>query len=238
MPAIGAPGQPTLTSLGPLSVIAAPWRCFGTPSEAQRFTELARQYWLMAKASPPSVATVDEEMTEALGPERLEVRFRLEPSDLSGYFRHHMRWRPQMLLALACLGLVFAGIGGSMAGWTGAAVGAVLGMVGCPWLIIWLSVRQARSSPGVLADQTIYFSPRGIWSLTAGIGQGRVEWSAITELEGLPNLILLKRGPNHAIVIPRRAFEDSAAADRFLAQVTRWRLPYVPAAPPSKRRRG
>jgi hypothetical protein len=226
-------GQHTLFFFGPQNLLAIPWRAFATPSEAQRFSELARQYWLSAKNAPPPSPPL-EEIAAALGPERLEVRFRLEKPDLYAYFRHFMRGKSQLFILIG-LGIVVGTMAGSVVGPIWTPVGALIGGAACPWIVIWISVRQAAAAPGVLVDQILFCSPQGIWVHTSGVGQGRIEWSAITEIEGTARFILFKRGPMHAIIVPRRVFASSAEADQFLAQVTRWRLPYA-TTPPEVRR--
>lgn len=225
-------GQHTLFIFGPFDVLPVPWRAFDTPSEAQRFSELAREYWLAAKSAPASDAPALKELIESLGPERLELHYRLELEDLSAFFRSQLRWTRKSAPSFLMLAVVCGWVGYSNFDWPGLAGGLLLGLLGFPRLFVWNAIRQARSAPGVLYDHSLYLSPLGLVSVTPGVGLSRMDWSAVTELNGMPGGILLQRGPNHAILIPRRAFASSEEADRFLAQATCWRLPHVSSSKP------
>lgn len=220
-------GQHTLFIFGPFDVLPVPWRSFETPSEAQRFSELAREYWLAAKSAPASDAPALKELIESLGPDRLEVHYRLDPKDLADLYRSQLRWTRKSAPSLVGLALVIGWSGYNSYGWPGLVGGVVLGLLVLPRFLVWISIRQARSAPGVLQDHSLYLSPLGLVSVITGNVQNRLDWPAVTELTGLPSCLLLHRGANHAILIPRRAFASSEEADRFLAQATRWRLPHV-----------
>lgn len=229
---IAVTGEYTLFILGRFQVAALPWRCFDSPSTAQRFSALAREYWLAAAAAPRPTGEVPADVEAALGPERVVVNYDLTMSDVRALIAWQLRRKPRLWIGLLVTACGFGGLTGFVSGLAnGVAVG--LGMLTIPVAVIWgIGLLGARFGKGVLGPHTLIAAPVGYWAATPGVASSVQRWSSLTDIAANPRHLLLYRGNDFVVGIPRRAFDSPESADRFLAQVTRWRLAELaPAAP-------
>lgn len=221
---IAVTGEYTLFILGRYQVVAVPWRCFESPSAAQRLSALAREYWLTAAASPRAPGVIPAEVAEVLGPERIVVQYDQKLADVCSLIIGQLRRKPRFLVLLGLVsvfvGAVIALLFGPAAGVVGALALVVL-MLG---IVIGMSLLNARLAKGVLGPHTLVVAPVGYWSEAPGIASSVQRWSTLSDIAATDRHILMYRGTDFVFGIPRRAFASAEAVDRFLAQVTRWRL--------------
>ena len=217
-------GEYTLFILGRFQVLALPWRAFESPSAAQRLSQLAQQYWLTAQAAAPGSDVVAEEVLEALGPDRLAVKYELTMADIRALIAVQVlrkRWLlPGLLLTSIVLGLCMSLFDGPQVG-AATGIGFLLVMLA---VIVGAPLLNAKQAKGVLGPHTLIAAPIGYWTQAPGIASSIQRWSTLTGIEANARHVLLFRGPDFVVGIPRRAFSSSAEVDRFLAQITRWRL--------------
>lgn len=217
-------GELTLFGLGRYEVVCIPWRCFNTPSAAQRYTELAREYWLTIKDAPLGALALPENVAEALGPERVVVQYDLTQREVRLLIAGQIRRKPRFLLSVV---IVAVGVGlfeGALAGpvWgVGLALGVAALMLA---LVMGLAIFSARSSKGVMGTHLLAAGPGALWSTTSEHMQSWTKWSNITQIEGTQTEILLFKGPDFVTAIPRRCFASPQEADHFLTQLSRWRV--------------
>jgi hypothetical protein len=229
---IAVTGEYTLFILGRFQVAAVPWRCFDSPSTAQRFSALARDHWLAAAAAPRSTGEVPADVEAALGPERVVVNYDLTMADVRALIAWQLRRKPRLWGALLVLALGFGGVAGLTSGLVNG-VAAVLVTLAIPTAMIWgITLLSARSGKGVLGPHTLVAAPVGYWAVNPGVASSVQRWSSLTDIAANQRHLLLYRENDFVVGIPRRAFESPEAADRFLAQITRWRLAELaPSAP-------
>ena len=215
--------------LGGQHALVIPRRAFGSPAAAQKFLALAREYQDGARGSfapsPP-----EEEIAEALGPDRLPVVYELADADYARFQWFQVRRQPRTVLPVVFLAVLagcvvtvvtssFTGVPVALA--TGATV-AVVSFVPLLALILWLARRQLRDLPGMLGQHTLILSPLGLWGVSPGVGEGQVEWSEIEQVVANEHQVLFYRGPHFAFIIPRRAFAMPQDAEAFLLRASQW----------------
>lgn len=91
-------------------------------------------------------------------------------------------------------------------------------------LVVFSALFSAKQAKGILGAHTLVAAPAGYWSETPGVVSSVQRWTVFTDVAANERHILLSRGPDMVVGIPRRAFASSDEVDRFLAQITRWRL--------------
>lgn len=220
---IAVTGEYTLFILGRFQVAAIPWRCFDSPSAAQRFSTLAQEYWLTDAADPRSNGQIPADVEEALGPDRVVVQYDLTLADVNALLAWQLPRKPRLWLTLLVIALLGGVIAGLLSG-PGTGLAAAVAMLVVPVALIWgITLLSARFGKGVLGPHTLMAAPVGYWSAAPGILSSVQRWSTLTDISANGRQLLLYRGTDFVVGIPRRAFESPDAADRFLAQITRWR---------------
>jgi hypothetical protein len=217
-------GDYTLFILGRFQVIALPWRVVESPSVAQRLSVLAREYWLAALAAPAGSHRIPDEVVETLGPEQIVVRYE---QTLIGVRRlivgqlRRKRWvLPGLLLTSVLVGVIFSFLYGMR---TGVAWGFGFFFL-LPGMILGSTLLNVKQAKGVLGPHTLIAAPRGYWTQAPGIASSVQQWTTLTDIGASVDHLLLYRGPDFVVGIPRHAFATVAESDRFLAQITGWRL--------------
>jgi len=217
-------GELTLFVLGRYQLASVPWRAFEAPSAAQRFTELAREYWHARKDVPRGPLVVPDEVAEALGPERVVVQYDLTPREVRGLIVGQIRRKPRFLLTV---GIVAISVGLLVAGLAGPAYGVAVGVavvLMMAALVMGLALFGVRGAKGVLGPHLLAAGPGALWATSSEHSQGWTKWNVITHIEGNATEILIFRGPDFVTSIPRRCFATPHEADQFLTQLTRWRV--------------
>jgi len=103
------------------------------------------------------------------------------------------------------------------------------------WWLFWLRVLlrayawQPNQPPGLLGTHTVELSPQGVSDASETYYEN-LKWTAITRVVGRPTHLFLYLGNRFALVIPRRAFSSSSAADSLLEAVKRWHAAANPKA--------
>lgn len=229
---IASTSEHTLFILGRYQVMVIPWRSFDSPSAAQRLTALARDYWLAAAAEPRASGQIPADIEELLGPERIVVHYELTMADvrvlIAGQLRRKQRFKVGLCIGGMIFGLMVGLFGGFVAGVT-AGLGLIAALLA---LVVGTSLFNARQAKGVLGTHTLVAAPAGYWSEAPGVVSSVQRWNVFTDLAATERHVLLFRGPDFVVGIPRRAFGSSDEVDRFLAQITRWRLAQLAEAGP------
>jgi hypothetical protein len=221
---IATTGEHTLFVMGRYQVIALPWRSFDSPSAAQRLTVLAREYWLAAATAPRPQGQIPADIAELLGPERIVVSYELTMWDIRVLIAGQLRRKRRFWIGLGIGGSVFGLLASLFVG-PGWGVIAGLGLIALILgLVLGTSLINARYAKGVLGPHTLVAAPAGYWSEAPGVVSSVQRWSVFTDIAANGRHLLLHRGPDMVVGIPRRAFASAGEVDRFLAQVTRWRL--------------
>lgn len=107
------------------------------------------------------------------------------------------------------LGFVYIGL---------AALGAVYltpGMIYKQQMKQVLGLYEREDYRQLLGPTKVELCAEGI-GITSPIGTANIEWSGISEIAATADYVFLQRDSLSALVIPRRAFADAAAFDRFV----------------------
>jgi hypothetical protein len=75
-------------------------------------------------------------------------------------------------------------------------------------------VKEEKQDRGQLGRHRIGLSGQGVHESTA-VGESRSSWAGVDRVEQDPSYIFIYTAPHAAHVIPKRAFDSSADADRF-----------------------
>ncbi|HTE18929.1 MAG TPA: YcxB family protein [Armatimonadota bacterium] len=203
------------------NALAVPRRAFGSPAEAEKFYAVAREYRSAFQAVPPR-ATPAVELADALGPERVAIEYELTDEDVRRFQRCHIFRNPKTLPTMAVQVLLIAVFVGAISRPIIGVASAIGSIVVPLWVMPWVARRQLRKQRGALGRHTVVISPAALWLSTPGLGEGRVEWSAIKEVVANEHLVLLYRDEQIAHVVPRRAFATPREAETFLLRATEW----------------
>jgi hypothetical protein len=162
-----------------------------------------------------------------MSPEKFELTYQLRPEDYRAMMRDFWRltrfryWRVKALQGVVFL----AGLAG-LAGWwfSGDPVDLTLSALACgaPWAAPALNrVYYNR----VFAKQRLGEGPMRLTADAEALassgptGEFRVPWSSVRRITEPGEAILLWTTPYQAVVVPDRAFADTAGRARFLAFV-------------------
>lgn len=214
----------TLFILGRYQVVAVPWRCFDSPSAAQRLTVLAREYWLASASTPRSPRQVRADVEALLGPDRMVVDYELTMTDVRILITGQLLRKRRFTVGLGISGLLFGLFAGLLGGpLTGVASGLLL-IAFVIALVVGGSLFNARRTKGILGQHTLIAAPSGYWSESPGVLSSVQRWSVFTDVAASGRHLLLFRGPDMVVGIPRHAFASVEESNRFLALITGWRL--------------
>ena len=207
--------------LGAEHALVVPRRAFGSPAAAEKFFAVAREYRNAAGAAPPrAVPAVD--VADALGPERIAVDYELTAEDVARFQRFHILRNPKTLRTLVIHALLIAVVG-SFVWKSGISLAAAVLYIILPlWVMPWVTRRQLRKHLATHGRHSFALSPAGLWTTSTALGEGRVEWSAITEVVANEHMVMLYRNEQNAYIIPRRAFATPQEAEAFLLRATEW----------------
>lgn len=217
-----------------IHAIVIPRRAFSSPAAAERFAAIARDLRQAAREAPEP-ETPPETLKAALGPEQLPVEYELTEQDYVRFNWYSLRRDRRLLLQMggtsAAIGFVAGNLGG-----IGLGVAAAVGYLAY-LLLTWpgKTRRALRELPGLLGRQRLVLSPVALWGWAPDLGEAVEEWNTITEVTATADAILLLRGKESPVIIPKRAFTGAEEADHFLLRACEWRAAHVANRPPEEK---
>jgi YcxB-like protein len=159
----------------------------------------------------------------------LWISFRITEEDVFQYMRYHglYIWNTTIWVAIAycfvAVGILAALDGFSavvwmlMSGLLAVAVG-----VGCHRSYLRRRAhRLCRETAGATGEWLLEITSDGLFC-SAELGESTIKWPAYTHVFGTSEHIYLYRGPQRAIIIPRRAFASPEEAEAFLQAAQEW----------------
>jgi hypothetical protein len=88
--------------------------------------------------------------------------------------------------------------------------------------LLRLRIRERiRDVPAVIGDEMIAIFPEGLRTVSE-LGEVKFKWSEITRVEAIPGQILIGTDRHNTLLIPRRAFPSTEAAEAFLEAAQSW----------------
>lgn len=221
-----------------------PRRAFATPEAAEAFLRAASRWWREARAAgggDPAPAPIAAEAGGG-GPgvtyELTEAERRVARRANRSMFRH--LWRAaafRSLFAAALMALGVVGLRPATRGlltdgmewmaWAWLGLGALLGLAAMRvWWIILVGIRPDPKDRGPIA---LAIAPTGLAIRRPGGREGLYAWSRIQAVAGDARFLKLvlesgikRQIDGGTILVPRRAFPTTAAADEFLESARRW----------------
>lgn len=86
----------------------------------------------------------------------------------------------------------------------------------------WGAGLLARLNPHLAGPHTLWISAAGFGGTSAGVGETSLQWGMLEGVYDSPRYIILQYRSGPATVVPKTAFADAEAANRFLADGQRW----------------
>src|SRR5207249_215691 len=77
---------------------------------------------------------------------------------------------------------------------------------------------------GQREQHQVWITPSGVGSRTPNVGEVKYEWGFAQQINGTPHDILLHWKSGFTTVIPKCAFSDAAAAERFVRTARHWHV--------------
>lgn len=221
-----------------------PRRAFATPEAAESFLRAATRWWQEARSAGGGEAPPSPFVAEA-GGEGPEVSYELTADERRVARRanrsvvRHL-WRAAILTSLVAAALVAGGVVASrpIEGWPRSEGLLAMAMV---WLgagallaffaarIWWMILAGVRPDPKDRGPTALAISPAGLAIRRPGGREGLYAWSRIQAVLGDARFLKLvlesnikRQADGGTILVPRRAFPTTAAAEEFLRSARRW----------------
>lgn len=206
--------------VGQENAVPIPARSFPSRDDAIRYSAALRDQW-------------SRERHTADARDILTVSFFLTPTDAHQAGRSYLGLTGNMRrwAAFTALGLVMATI--SAATWTavtGSQAGPLVtfGLAGITGLFAmrqdpsYALSERLRAPQGDFCPMTVRLDESGVVE-TAAMGERRFGWDAVTDVIDGKTLIVLRTGPEDAVVVLKKAFPTPRAADTFLRTAEAYR---------------